>query len=401
VASSHAAACTAPADYGDLFIEYGGEIRSMVRTQLGLVAQPGDVDDGVQYILGQFIKNDVIAQFQPGYINDYNHKPTTFGAFIKNKVALYCKGLREALSRNAGRELQVLDHADPEAAYALDVIGAVTDEYPSLAGGGMDRLREKLAGHASPDGEGVLPLFEALAGRFEQGQSVSAAFVRRQFGKTRAEADAWFESLKDALRDVPAEVPESPPEPEVTEAQEAAVWFAGLGIAVDGGYLLGGLVLSAYEVRAAADALKLSNGNQVLRAFKDFSHRLAGSGKTWYLAFAEQVMRAHPELRNPPMRHRDGHFGRVKRALIWGLEELVGDEPEVMPAPKPAPVAEAVTEPVGAPVSEPALRPVLPPDESQALWADLERAIARLPGFGDGNLEAAVEAVRLLSLAPA
>lgn len=395
--ASSTAVCSAPAGYGELFIEYGAEIRGLVRVKLGPVAQPVDVDEAMQYIMQQFIANDVLGQYEPGHVSDYTGRPVSFKAFIMAKVPLYCRGIRETLGRRQGRELQIITHADTSAAYALDAIGAVTDEYPSLAGGDMDALRERLAGYVpGPGGESVLPLFEALAERFGQGQSVSAAAVRRQFGKTRDEAAAWFESLKDALRDVPAEVPV----PALPEAQPSA-----LGIAVDGGYLLGGLVLSAYEVRAAADALKLSNGNQVMRAFKDFSHRLAGSGKTWYLAFAEQVMQAHPELRNPPMRHGDGHFGRVKRALIWGLEELVGDEPEVMPAPKPAPVAEAVVlpvpEPVDAPVSEPSLKPVLPPDESKALWADLEAAIARLPGFDGGNLEAAVEAVRLLAPAPA
>jgi hypothetical protein len=383
-----------------LYEEYGAEIRGLVRVKLGPVAQPGDIDDAMQYIFQQFMVNDVLGQYKPGYVSDYTGRPVSFRAFIMAKVPLYCKGIRETFGRRRGRELQFLDQPGTETSCALDVIGAVTDEYPSLADGDMDALRERLAGYApGPDGESVLPLFEALAARFEQGQSVSAAAVRRQFGKTKDEANAWFETLKDALRDVPAES-SVPVSPAVSEDPAAPAWFSGLGIAVDGGYLLGGLVLSAYEVRAAADALKLSNGNQVLRAFKDFSHRLAGSGKTWYLAFAEQVMRAHPELRNPPMRHCDGHFGRVKRALIWGLEELVGDEPEVMPAPKPAPVSEAVVLPVDAPVSEPALKPVLPPGESKALWADLEAAIARLPGFDGGNLEAAVEAVRLLSLAP-
>lgn len=372
----------------------------MVRTQLGPVAQPGDVDDGVQYILGQFIKNDVIAQFQPGYINDYNHKPTTFGAFIKNKVALYCRGMRQTLGVRQGRELQVLDQPGSETTCVIDVVGAVTDEYPSLAGDGMDRLREKLAGRTSPGGEDVLPLFEALAGRFEQGQSVSAASVRGQFGKTRAEADAWFESLKDALRDVPAEVPVPEPEPVVSEAQATAAWFRRLYETSPGQFTLGGVTMSATGLRRALDALRASRGNRVLPAFKDAAHPLAGAGKTWYLAFAADVMDTYPELRAPVRRHADGHFGRVKYALVAGLEILLGDvtepEPVATVLPEPSPVAEAVVPPVDAPVSE----AVLPPAESAALWHDLEAAIARLPGFGDGNVEAAVEAVRLLSLTP-
>jgi len=373
----------------------------MVRTQLGPVAQSGDVDDGVQYILGQFIKNDVIAQFQPGYINDYNHKPTTFRAFVKAKVALYCRGMRQALGVRQGRELQSIACEDSEATYALDVIGAVTDEYPSLAGEGMDRLREKLAGRTSPDGEDVLPLFEALAQRFEQGQSVTAAAVRKQFGKTRDEANAWFESLKDALRDVPAGVPAPEPEPVpvVSEAEETAAWFRRLYETAPGQFTLGGVTMPAAAVRVALDALRASRGNRVLPAFRDCGHPLAEAGKAWYLAFAADVMDTYPELRAPVRRHADGHFGRVKYALIAGLEILLGDvtEPEPVAAVLPAPVPA----PVDGPVTEPAVKDVLPPDESGALWADLESAIARLPGFEQAeSVEAALEAVRLLSLTP-
>jgi hypothetical protein len=398
VASSPAAVWSAPADYGDLFIEYGSEIRTMVRTQLGSAAQPGDVDDGVQYILGQFIKNDVIAQFQPGYISDYSHKPTTFRAFVKAKVALYCRGLRQTLGVRQGRELQIITDTDSETGYALDVVGAVTDEYPSLAGEDMDRLREHLAGYAAaPGGTDVLPLFEALAQRFEQGRSVSADAVRRQFGKTRDEANAWFESLKDALRDVPAGVPAPEPEPVVSEAEKTAAWFRRLYEATPGQFTLGGVTMPAAAVRDALEALRATRGNQVLRAFKDAAHPLAEAGKTWYLAFADDVMDTYPDLRAPVRRHADGHFGRVRYALVAGLEILLGDvtEPEPVAAVLPEPV------PVDEPVSKPVGKDVLPPEESSALWADLESAIARLPGFEQSaSVEAALEAVRLLSLTP-
>jgi hypothetical protein len=193
----------------------------------------------------------------------------------------------------------------------------------------------------------------------------------------------------------------------VSEAQATAAWFRRLYETAPGQFTLGGVTMSAAGLRRALDALRASRGNRVLPAFKDVRHPLAEAGKTWYLAFAADVMDTYPDLRAPVRRHADGHFGRVKYALVAGLEILLGDvtEPEpvatVLPDLVPVPVSEPVAEDVTVPAGEPVLKPVLPPAESAALWLDLEAAIARLPGFDGGNLGAAVEAVRLLSLAPA
>lgn len=396
MASSRSAVCAAPADYADLFLQYEGDIRRVVWRQLGSVAQPADVDDGVQYIVQRFMATDVIAQYRPDHVSEFNGRPVTFKAFLLAKVALYCRGLNETIGKRAGRELLLV--GDDGSVPWLDLMTGTSDEYPSLADGdAMGRLRAALTACAPvPGSEPVLPLFEALAEQFASGKTVSAAAVRKKFRKTQAEAEAWLGDLRDALREVtasgvltPAEPVTVPPEPAV--APEADEWLAGLRGAASGEVLfaVGGLRLSAAEVRAAVGALKAAKGNRVMPAFKDTGHRLAGAGKTWYLEFAAEVMAAYPELRTPVKRHAEGHFGRVKAALVFGLERFL----DAVPVSKP--VAVPVDEPVGEAVPEVTAMP------SDALWAELESVLARFPGLDGDRVEAALETVRLLALEPA
>jgi hypothetical protein len=379
VASSGTAVCTAPSDYSELFLQFGDEIRRVVWRQLGQAARREDVEDGVSYIVQQFIKQDVLRQYRPDHVSEFNGRAVTFKAFMMAKVALYCRGLRESLTRTAGRELLVLDSQvgdSGDTSYG-DIAAFTWDEYPSLADGEMmDQLRMALAAcEPVPGFEPVLPLFDALARQFAEGKIVSAAAVRGQFGLSKNQAEAWFVQLQDALREV-AEAPEaelSAAEPEVlaepgfTEAYETT----------GGGFWLAGLTLTAQEVRDAAAALKASRGNRVLPAFKDSGSRLAEAGKTWYLDFAEEVMQAFPELRTAPGGHYEGgHFGRVKNALIAGLDLLAPEAPAAEPAAEPVPEAAAALD--------------------SALWANLEAALGQFPGCAGDTLDAALEAVRLL-----
>jgi len=378
-------------------MQYGGDIKRVVWRQLGPLAKPADVEDGVSYILQQLMPRPaasagrpgrlgVIAEYTPGTISKFTHEPTTFKAFLLARVALYCRGLREAIGRRAGREMLLIDSTvgDDGSMPWLDLLGGTTDEYPSLADtDALERLREALAVFApAPGSEPVLPLFDALAEQFASGRTVSAAAVRRKFGKSQADAEAWMEELRGALREVtavshPLPAPVPVPAPAVSADDE---WMAELRDIASGDvtFELGGVRLSGAEVRAAAEVLKAAKGNRVLPAFEDAGHRLAGAGKTWYLGFAETVMRAHPELRTPVRRHAEGHFGRVKQALIYGLEQLAAS---VLPEPDAEP--------------EVAVR-VVP---SADLWAELESLLVRLPGFDADTTEAALEAVRLLAAA--
>lgn len=350
MASSGSAVCTAPADYGELFLDYGEDIRRVVWRQLGSAASLADVDDGVQYILGQFIKNGVIGQYKPGTISNFNHNPVSFKAFILAKVALYCRGLRESAGRRAGREPLLVDAdgwKDPGRA----------DQYPALDDSAdLQRLREVLASRVMSSGRPLLPLFDALAGRFADGRRVDPSAVSRRLGVTREEADAWFAELQSALREA-----SSPRR-----------------------YELGGLLLSGPQVRAAIDALRACTGNRVLPAFQRAGHPLQAAGKTWYLVFAAKVMTEYPETRTSKGGHYPGgHFGRVKAALIYGLERLLGDDAvPIAPPALPAP---------------PKLR-ALPPVTVDP-WQDLRDALARVPGMDDDARQAAFEVVQALAAA--
>jgi hypothetical protein len=357
VASSGIAACVAPADYSELFLEFGEDIKRVVWRQLGPAAQREDVDDGVSYILQQFIKRDLLALYRPDYVSDFNHRPVTFKAFLMGNVAVYCKGLRETLGRRLREPLLLDDPSAPDGiSTLLGTLGTAADEYPSLSDSEvMENLRTALAARSPvPGSQPVLPLFDALAARFGEGKSVTAAAVRTEFGMSREQADAWFGELKTALRDVGSRA-------------SRATRFE-----------LGGLMLSAAEVRSAIDALKGSRGNRVLPAFIDSGHPLAAAGKTWYLGFAAGVMEQHPEMCTAKGGHYEGgHFGRVKHALIYGLEQLLDAAPVTVPVP--VPVAEPV---VAAVVSAP--------------WDELQGVLLRFPGLTPETAEAALEAVRLL-----
>jgi DNA-directed RNA polymerase specialized sigma24 family protein len=379
VASSDVAACTAPADYGELFLQFGDDIRRLVWRQLGPGAQRDDADDGVSYIIERLMATGAIEQYDPGRISEFTQRPVKFKAFIMAKVALYCRGLRETLSRRQGRELLVIDSAfgDSESTQGpWEALLAVSDEYPALDGDVLDRLREELAVRENTPGRApVLPLFDALAERFAAGGRVSVEAMRRKFGMDAEGIAIWFAELREALHDIGCHQETRPvpvqPVPAVLSVPEP-----------EGEFELGGVRLTGAEVAAAAAALRASKGNRVLPAFKDAGHKLAEAGKTWYLDFAERVMRAHPELRTEKGGHwAGGHFGRVKNALIYGLEELAGMLEESQAAEE------------------------VPPPEVQAAmvldgpWQALERVILTLPGFTAESAEAALEAVRLLAAA--
>jgi hypothetical protein len=341
VASSASAPCVAPADCGELFELYGDDIRRMVWKQLGFRATPQDVEDGVAHVLVAFVRNKVTEQYDGQKISDFTHEPVKFKAFIMHKVELYCRDLRSRQQRQR-REPLLVDTPLPSEgdAHWTDLLGGVTDDYPSLESGDvLERLRAGLARRSPRPGEvALLPLFDALTARFREGESVNATAVRGALGMNRAEASARFAELREALR-------------QITDPARFDV---------------GGMVLSAEQVRAAVDALKAAPGNRVLPAFANAGHPLAGAGKTWYLGFAAEVMRQYPETRVPRGGHYPGgHFGKVKSALVYGLEKMLheaGELPQVQPP----------------------------------TWRNMELLLARMPGGNPDRVAMVMELARLV-----
>lgn len=342
MASSGSAVCTVPADYNELDRVYRPEITTMVWKQLGAYAQHADIEDGVQYILDRFRTNKVIEQYDPSVVSSYNHKPVTFAAFIKAKIALYCRGLRETLQKRRGRELLVIDTpVETGGERWIDSLAGQVDDYPSLSDSEvLQRLREGLGRCAPPaGGPSLVSIFDAMTARHAEGQPMTAHAMRKQLGaRDTAEAGEWLAELREALR-----VVASPRR-----------------------YEVGGMLLSSADVRAAIDALKGSQGNRVLPAFVDAGHPLAAAGKTWYLQFAASTRAKYPECRVGKGGHYEGgHFGGVKAQLIYGLEMLIGAEP--------APVAER---------------------EERKAWAVLAALIGRLPGATPDKTDTILELAR-------
>jgi hypothetical protein len=345
------AAHAAPEDYAELFLLYGTDIRRVVQKQLGQVAQPQDIDDAVQYILGQFIKNQVIGQYKPDHVSEFTQQPVKFKAFILSKVAAYCKGVRETLGRRMREPLIADAPVGDGAASWLDQFGGGDwDDYPSLDDSEVFAwLRTYLAScRPEPGRPALLPLFDELAARVRNGEGAGPEAVRAIAGGTRAQAGAYLGELRAALR-------------EATSRTR---------------YEVGGMQLTAAEVRSAVVALKTARGNHVMPAFA--GHPLAKAGKTWYIAYGKEEIALFPEIVLPKGGHYEGgHTSQVKAGLIHRLERLLtGEVPLQLVAPS-------------VPV------PVVQPPPAPDLWPELEALLLRMPGSSTERVSMVMEAARL------
>jgi hypothetical protein len=311
-----ASPCTVPASYDELARAYGDVIAAGVRRCIPW-AKPWDREDVQQYILGQLVANDVIAQFEPDKVSDRARDP--FRAFIMAKVPLYCRGKAQALAVHYGRELSIADAevGDGSSTWIEQVTGgAVEDDYGLDDDQTLERLREYLA--SCPPAEGqprLLEMFDDLAARAAAGEPVNSVVVRRKFGGTPRQAAGYLERLRAELREAarmrPAELPDEEPEP----AEAAEDPEVDLGVAV----------LPASEVLRAADILKACPGNQVVKYWQAAGHPLAQYGRTWYLAPAKAELKRYAHLRGEKGGHYEGgHGSPVRRGLIHWLERAGG-----------------------------------------------------------------------------
>jgi hypothetical protein len=332
----------APADYDELVRVYGESLRVLIRSQLGRGSKPQDIEDVYQYILTQFLANDVISQYQPERVSEFNGKPVSFLAFIRAKAALYCKGRREAIQRHASRELQIADSEVGDHGHWIEVFGgAIWDDYEGLSDEvAYARLREYLAARPrKPDELNLAELLDELDTRVSAGAPIGPEAIRKVFGLSRASTAEYMQRLRDELKLV----------------------------ARRDTYEVGGVVLTAAQVRTAIDALNAYPGHHVFPAFKAASHPLAAAGKKWYIPFAKQEMQAFPGLRQPPGGHfPGGHGSGVKAALIHRLERMLS----MTEAPEPA-----------VPVS-------------RASWRTVESVLRKLPGSTDERVEMVLELAR-------
>lgn len=265
-------------------------------------------------IMEKLVTRKVYELYVPGTVSQHTKRKVSWRAFLSAQVALYVRGKGEQVTRRLYREPLLCDApaGDGSSRWVEMFGGQVWDDYPSLSDSDfVIRIREQLADLPPWEGISLLALFEEVLSLVKDGEKVTLSYLRRKFGTA---APGAFTQLREAISG-PVTVP-------VT-------------------YEVGGLQLTAAEVRDAAEALKGWKGNQVRRAFTATGHRLAGAGTQWYLDFAEEEIAQFPELNVPKKSHKDGHqgFGRVKTALIHRLERMVAlvAVPEAVPAPAPEP----------------------------------------------------------------
>jgi hypothetical protein len=309
----------APGDWDELYRLYGDDVRAVVRRRLPW-ARPWDQDDIVQHIFQQFRKNDVIGQYDPGYVSERTGGAVSFRSFLLAKVPLYCRGLSQRLSKISARELLIADAPGPDG--VTPWIEHVADEpwpgFGDLADSEvLARIREKLASRPSPAGQpGLLALFDDLAARAGDGQPVTGRFLARKYQVPEHEGAGYLARLREELR---------------------VAASGDFRVARVGGIEAGGLWLSPDQLRAAAKALRDSPGNQVVRVWERAGHPLAASGQKWYLAPAKRELGLFPHLRPAKGGHyAGGHPSPVKAGLIHWLERIADGIAEDAVVPEPA-----------------------------------------------------------------
>jgi len=304
------ASSVAPADFDEMARRYTSDIRSAVRRAIPW-ANPEDREETVQYILGQFVANDVITQFRPELASERASDP--FRAFILAKAALYCRGKAQALASRYGREVYAADVqvGDGSSSWIEQVADGGPDGYAFVEDEvALEELRARLAARPPEPGQpGLLELFDELRGRVEAGQTVSVTAVRRRFGMRPGQAAGYLGMLRDEIRAAAAGEPPAP--------------LVDLGVAQ----------LPPDVVLAAAAALEASAGNQVVKVWQRAGHPLAAYGRTWYLEPAKAELARFAYLRGAKGGHYEGgHGSPVKRGLVHWLRRMATGE--VPPPPR-------------------------------------------------------------------
>lgn len=293
----------APADADEFYRKDGPYVYALVRKLLGAEYQK-DAEDAAADIMERLLVSrnasgeNALGQYSPAFLSPRTKKPVTWRAFLAGKVALYVRGKREQVSRRNGRELLLCDTSvgDTDVRWVEMFGGQVWDDYPSLGDTEfIDRMRDYLA--TVPDeweGPSLFSTFNELVDLLKSGERLTA--LQARLGASRASTNAAMDRIRSVLKDAM----DAPPLPK---------------------FEVCGVLLSASEVREAADLLKAAKGNHVHRALA--AHRLQLEGpRKWYLAFAAEERQLFPDVRTDPKTHRQP-ADHVKRAVIHRLERIL------------------------------------------------------------------------------
>jgi hypothetical protein len=295
----------------------GTYVLSLVRKRLGSAQ---DAEDVAQYILAQFVKREVWTFYDPEKPSTHTGKPIGWRSFLSSLVGQYLRGQRQSLGVKATRELLLCDTPTGEAGVPWVELhgGAFWDDYSQLDDEEfVTRMRNHLA-MTKPweDGPSPLALFDLLYARVvsDGDKRLSRKEVQDRFGLSPASASDRLSYLRSAMK--------------------TGVHAPPVKLKFD----IGGVMLTAAEVRAAADALRSAGGNRVAPALAAVGCPLAGYGTKWFISLGRAEMRAHPHCKVTKGSHKGGHSSATKVALIHLLERVLEEAGQGIPVPEPEPV---------------------------------------------------------------
>lgn len=312
-----------PADAGELVKQYRDLIRRLV-IKRGVPAQ--DADDATQFILTRMIERNVLGMYDPS--------KGTFRNFVCAQASVYANGQRDKVLRKATRELLIadspVDGEDGGTSWA-DTFGglAACDDYSYIdAEEWVTRMRAHLASippRSLDDACDLVAVFDELLREIHVHGQYSRDELCARFSIGATTAAAWITRLREIMAGAGDGLPSVPVQHEV-----------------------GGVVLTLADIRSAIKILREARGIMVRQPLAKAGHPLGSAPDVrWYHPFSKAERKAYPDAVEVDPQTHQAPADHVKRAVIHGLERMLG----IALADEPAPV-EAAPEPEATPVDE-------------------------------------------------
>jgi hypothetical protein len=310
-----------PASYDELALRYRDYVIRLVRKQ-GI--PPQDAEDAADDILlsemtarnraGEPV--GILALYDPSHTAEHQGvtKAVSFKAFLSARVALRCRGRRDAIQRRAAREIPASGPAGDRPESWMELFGPQAwDDYSHLdAEEFTTRMRELLARQPrrSPtDSCDLVALFDELSRQVHEHGFISNAKVGQRFGIGDTTVTAWLARLRQIMR------------------------RAGDALPAPESLVIGGVKLTLADIHSAVRILKEAKGIMVRQPLERAGHPLAQAGKGWYHPFSKEEIASFPEIAIDPQTHRKP-AGHVKIAVLHRLERMLGAAMAETPAPR-------------------------------------------------------------------
>lgn len=278
---------------------------------VGLVQRCGipaqDAEDVANDILLRELEVNILGMYNPEHESEHQgiKRKVTFKAFLSARVALRCRGKRDAINRRTAREPLLCDSSAEDGARWIDIFGGADwDDYSALTEQEfLGRMRAHLARvprRSEQDSCDLVALFDELVREVREEGEVTTASVRERFSVSDTTACAWIARLRQIMLG------------------------AGEDLPVPERHVISGVVLELADIRSAIDILRADKTIMVKQPLARAGHPLAkAKDPTWYHPFSKDERKLFPHLEVDPQTHKKP-AGHVKLAVIHRLERMLG-----------------------------------------------------------------------------